>query len=137
MFNNVLIGNIYFMKFSGDFTEQSGWRPGVVIQNNIGNKYSPNIIAVPLTSSLKKLNMPTHVVLRKEDVGLPTDSVALCENPQILAKQKIGSFISALPKYYMEKIAMACTVSMPLISFLDEKSLVAAWNEAKCLTCVL
>lgn len=137
MYNDVLIGNIYFMEFSGDMTEQNGWRPGVVIQNNIGNKYSPNIIAVPLTSSLKKLNMPTHVVLRKEDTGLYTDSVVLCENPQILARKKIGAFISSLPKYYMKQIAIACTVSMPLISFLDKESLIVVWNDAKCLTCAL
>ena len=57
------IGDVYHMYFSGDGNEQQGWRPGLVFQNNVGNKYSPNIIALPLTSSLKKLNQPTHVLL--------------------------------------------------------------------------
>lgn len=51
------IGEVYLMKFGGSGSEQSGWRPGVVFQNNMGNAYSPNIIALPLTSSLKKLSM--------------------------------------------------------------------------------
>lgn len=48
------IGEVYNMYFNGTGSEQSGWRPGVVFQNNIGNSKSPNIIALPLTSSLKK-----------------------------------------------------------------------------------
>ena len=134
MHNNMLIGSIYFMKFSGDFTEQNGWRPGVIIQNNVGNKYSPNVIAVPLTSSIKKLIMPTQVFLKKENTGLPSDSVVLCENPQIVAKKKIGGYIASLSKNYMKEIALACTVSMPLISFLDAASLEDAWKEAKFLS---
>lgn len=54
------IGEIYLMKFSGDGCEQSGIRPGLVFQNNMGNMYSPNIIALPITSSLKKSGQPTR-----------------------------------------------------------------------------
>lgn len=48
------IGEVYLMKFSGSGSEQVGWRPGLVFQNNVGNSFSPNIIALPLTSSIKK-----------------------------------------------------------------------------------
>lgn len=49
------IGDVYLMRFAGDASEQTGWRPGLVFQNNIGNVHSPNIIALPLTSSIKKI----------------------------------------------------------------------------------
>lgn len=134
---DIKIGSVYYMKFDGDYSEQFGWRPGVVIQNNIGNKYSPNIIAVPLTTSMKKLQMPTHVVLSKSDSGVINDSVVLCENPQRVSKHKIGSFISNLPEKYMKEIAVACAVSMPLISFLDEQSLVRLWGSVKKFACTV
>ena len=65
-----VIGEIYMMKFEGEGNVQNGWRPGVVFQNNVGNIYSPNIIALPVTCSIKKLNQPTHVVLKSEESGL-------------------------------------------------------------------
>lgn len=54
------IGEVYLMKFSGSGSEQVGWRPGLVFQNNVGNSHSPNVIALPLTSSIKKTSQPTH-----------------------------------------------------------------------------
>lgn len=136
MRDNIKIGNIYYMKFDGDNSEQRGWRPGVVIQNNIGNRFSPNIIAVPLTTSMKKISMPTHVVVEKDDSGLSRDSVVLCENPQHISKDKLGSFIASLPSKYMKEIAVACSVSMPLISFLDLDSLLELWSSVKKLSCM-
>lgn len=50
------IGDVYLMRFGGCGNEQKGWRPGLVFQNNLGNQYSPNIIALPLTSAIKKSN---------------------------------------------------------------------------------
>lgn len=81
------IGEVYLMKFGGSGSEQSGWRPGVVFQNNMGNAYSPNIIALPLTSSLKKTNQPTHVIIKAADSGLRRDSMVLCENPERMSKE--------------------------------------------------
>ena len=77
------IGDVYLMRFGGSGSEQSGWRPGIVFQNNIGNAYSPNIIALPLTSQIKKANQPTHVILPAKETGLRKDSMVLCENPEI------------------------------------------------------
>ena len=54
------IGEVYYMRFGGTGSEQEGFRPGLVFQNNMGNAHSPNIIALPMTSVMKKLGHPTH-----------------------------------------------------------------------------
>lgn len=64
------IGEIYMMRFGGSANEQTGWRPGLVFQNNVGNAHSPNIIALPLTSVIKKAKQPTHVVVKASNTGL-------------------------------------------------------------------
>ena len=80
------IGEVYMMNFGGTGNEQSGWRPGLVFQNNTGNVFSPNIIALPLTGSIKKTDQPTHVVVRAAETGLLKDSMVLCENPERMSK---------------------------------------------------
>lgn len=130
------IGEIYNMYFNGTGSEQSGWRPGVVFQNNVGNVNSPNIIALPLTSSLKKLYMPTHVLLRAADTELRKDSVVICENPEKMSKDKIGKYITTLPDSYMKKIAMANLIATSAISFIDKDSLISVWEKAIQMNCV-
>lgn len=98
-----VIGDVYLMKFEGSGNEQSGWRPGVVFQNNVGNAHSPNVIALPLTSSIKKTNQPTHVVVLAADTGLRRDSMVLCENPEKMSKARIGKFLTRLPDEYNEE----------------------------------
>lgn len=128
--NNPRIGDVYLMEFTGSGSEQSGRRPGLVFQNNVGNKYSPNIIALPLTSSLKKLDMPTHVLVKAKDSGLLRDSVVLCENPQRMSKERIGNYITTLPKHYMKEIAMGHLIATSAISFLDIPSIINAWKKS-------
>ena len=77
------IGDVYLMKFGGSGSEQSGWRPGVVFQNNVGNAHSPNIIALPLTSSIKKTNQPTHVIVKAADSFLLPSSSTYFPNVMI------------------------------------------------------
>lgn len=129
------IGEVYNMYFSGTGSEQSGWRPGVVFQNNIGNVNSPNIIALPLTSSLKKLYMPTHVLVKSADTGLRKDSIVICENPEKMSKDKVGKYITTLPQEYMKKIAIANLIATSAISFLDKDSLIYVWEKAIQLNC--
>lgn len=124
------IGEVYLMKFDGEGSEQSGFRPGLVFQNNVGNMYSPNIIALPITSSLKKAGQPTHVVLYAHDTGLKMDSMVLCENPERLSKAKIGKYITSLPRYYMRKIAEASLLATSAISYLDVDLLQSIWMKA-------
>ena len=91
------IGDIYLMHFGGSGNEQRGWRPGLVFQNNLGNLHSPNIIALPLTSSIKKSNQPTHVVIPAEGTGLAKDSMVLCENPERMSKDRLGNYLTTIP----------------------------------------
>lgn len=124
------IGEIYYMKFNGSGSEQNGWRPGLVFQNNIGNAYSPNIIALPLTSCLKKIEQPTHVILSAEKTGLKRDSMVLCENPERMSKERIGDYITTLSNEYMGKIAAANLLATSAISFIDPELLMVIWDEA-------
>lgn len=130
------IGEIYNMYFGGTGSEQSGWRPGVVFQNNIGNANSPNIIALPLTSSIKKLYMPTHVLVKSAETGLRRDSIVICENPEKMSKEKVGKYITTLPQKYMREIAIASLIATSAISFLDKDSLVLVWEKAVRMNCV-
>lgn len=115
------IGDVYLINFSGIDHEQCGIRPGVVFQNNTGNIYSPNIIALPLTSSVKKLNdeLPTHVKVYSDDSGLIKDSVVLCENPVIVSKNRCRNFLTTLPMKYMREIAIANLIATSALSFIE------------------
>ena len=73
---------------------QSGYRPGIVIQNDVGNKYSPTLIVMPLTSKMKNLDQATHLLIKcNKENGLRTDSILLAEQISTIDKnkaQKIG-----------------------------------------------
>mgnify|MGYP001038265917 CR=1 FL=1 len=127
------IGEIYMMRFSGSGSEQSGWRPGLVFQNNAGNAHSPNIIAVPLTSSLKKAGQPTRVVVSSADTDLERDSMVLCENPERMSKDRVGKYITTLPEAYMKKVAEASLLATGVISYLDADMLLRVWKRAVSL----
>lgn len=124
------IGEVYLIKFDGTGSEQSGWRPGVVFQNNVGNIHSPNIIALPMTSVIKKVNLPTHVLIRAADSGIRHDSIVMCENPQRVSKEKISRYITTLSEQYMAEIAVANLIATSAISFLNREELFAAWSRA-------
>lgn len=71
-------------------SEQGGKRPVIVIQNDTGNKYSPTIIVIPLTSEIKKVNMPTHCILHKSlHNGLSVNSMALAEQIRVIDKSRL------------------------------------------------
>ncbi len=122
-----LIGEVYLMKFDGSNSEQGGWRPGLVFQNNTGNAHSPNIIALPLTSSIKKTGQPTHVVVYAADSGLVRDSMVLCENPERMSKDRIGKYLTTLSDKYMREVAAANLIATSALSFLDISSLLEVW----------
>lgn len=124
------IGDVYMARFDGTGSEQSGLRPAVVFQNNKGNAYSPNVIVLPMTTSLKKVDLPTHVVVPARDTGLRFDSMVLCENPECISKDKLGAYITTLPLPYMKKIAAASLVATAAIAFLDMDALQSVWEKA-------
>lgn len=124
------IGDVYLMKFDGLGNEQTGWRPGLVFQNNTGNYYSPNIIALPFTSSLKKLSQPTHVLISAHESGLSRDSVLLCENPERLSKERIGVYITTLTDQQMGLVARASLLATAAIAFLNPYDLLEIRDRA-------
>jgi len=127
------IGDVYLMLFGGSGSEQKGWRPGLVFQNNLGNKYSPNIIALPLTSAIKKTNQPTHVVIPALGTGLARDSMVLCENPERMSKERLGAYLTTIPREYMSRVAEANLLATSAISFINPDLLLLIWNQAVVL----
>lgn len=129
------IGDVYLMKFDGSGSEQQGWRPGLVFQNNVGNDHSPNIVVLPITSVCKKINQPTHVFVPKS-TGLKLDSMVLCENPQCVSKCRLGKYLTTLPEEYMAKVAEASLLASSVIAYLDPEVLLMIWNRAVSLNSV-
>lgn len=127
------IGEVYFMEINGTNNEQRGYRPCVVFQNNIGNAHSPNVVALPLTTALKKTDMPTHVVLTAKETGLPKDSMVLCENPVCISKTKIGNYITTLSNEHMMKIAEGNIYASSAIAFINPDVLKLIWEKAVSL----
>lgn len=127
------IGEVYLMNFNGIGSEQSGLRPGLVFQNNVGNAHSPNIIALPLTSALKKIGQPTHVVIHASEGGLAKDSVVLCENPEKMSKERIGRFLTKLSDEDMKRVTEANLLATSAIAYLDPESLIRIWKAATAL----
>lgn len=128
--NELRIGDVYLMKFDGVGNEQQGWRPGLVFQNNVGNHYSPNIIALPFTTSIKKADQPTHVFIPCDRTGLRYDSMVLCENPERMSKTRIGRYLTTLSDFYMAKIAEANLLASSAISFIDPNKLMEIQRKA-------
>ena len=129
-YSQVKIGEVYLMKFTGEGNEQNGWRPGLVFQNNTGNIYSPNVIALPLTSSIKKMGQPTHVLIPASKTGLRVDSVVLCENPQRMSKNNIGMFITTLSDDLMREVAIGSMLASSAISFMNKEDLMRVYKQA-------
>ena len=127
------IGDVYMMWFDGVGSEQHGMRPGVIFSNNVGNKYSPNVIALPMTSSIKKVNQPTHVVVKRDGTGLAKDSMVLCENPERMSKDRIGEYITTLSMDTVRKLAIASVLATSAIAFIEPESLINVWEAARSL----
>ena len=93
-------------------SEQGGIRPVLVVQNDIGNRYSPTIIAAAITSKLDKAKMPTHIPLRAEGHGLVKDSVVLLEQIRTIDKKRLRERIGELSAPDMKKINRALLISL-------------------------
>lgn len=116
-------GDVYMLKFDGIGSEQTGWRPALIFQNNVGNFYSPNVIVLPLTSKIKKSTQPTHVFIPSDGTGLARDSMVLCENPVSVSKSKLGRYLTTLPDIYLSQIAEAHILATAAISFVDPSAI--------------
>lgn len=123
------IGDVYSVYFDGDGSVQQGWRPAVVYQNNVGNLRSPNVVVLPLTSSIKKVEMPTHVFV-SASCGLRCDSMVICENPHCISKSRLGGFITSLPESVMREVAKSSLLASSAVSYLSLNDLIQTWQIA-------
>ena len=98
-------------------SEQGGYRPVLVIQNNVGNKYSPTVIVAAITSHIEKAKLPTHVELSAKEHGLEKDSVILLEQVRTIDKQRLQQKITELDEKVMAKVDEALKISLGLIDF--------------------
>ncbi len=106
-------GDIFFADLSPVVgSEQGGIRPVVVLQNDVGNKYSPTVIVAAITSQIGKAKIPTHIELPADEYGLPKDSVVLLEQIRTIDKRRLKSLISSLDKFKMKEINRAILISL-------------------------
>jgi mRNA interferase MazF len=93
-------------------SEQGGLRPVLIIQNDIGNKHSPTIIAAAITSQINKAKLPTHIEIKGEKFGLNKDSVILLEQIRTLDKRRLREKIGELDAETMESVNKAILISL-------------------------
>lgn len=111
---NIKRGDIYYADLSPVVgSEQSGIRPILVIQNDIGNKFSPTIIGVPITSKAK-ISMPTHIAIEGNKYGLDKDSIILAEQIRTLDKSRLKEKVGRLDKKALEQVKKAIEISCGL-----------------------
>ena len=105
-------GDIYYAALSPVVgSEQGGIRPVLVIQNDVGNKYSPTVIAAAITSKINKAKMPTHIELSANEYGLNKDSVILLEQIRTIDKRRLREKIGKLDELMMKSVDKALFIS--------------------------
>lgn len=108
-------GDVYYADLDPVIgSEQNGHRPIIVLQNDIGNLYSPTTIAAMVTSSQKK-KLPTHVHVIDESSGLTDDSIVMLEHIRTIDKQRLGSMIGHISAETMELIENAALCSLGIV----------------------
>jgi mRNA interferase MazF len=111
-------GYIFFADLSPVVgSEQGGIRPVLVIQNDVGNKYSPTVIIAAITSHIEKAKLPTHVEVEAKEYGLEKDSVILLEQIRTIDKQRLLDKVTELDDRVMQKVNQALRISLGLIEF--------------------
>ena len=109
-------GDIYYADLSPVVgSEQGGIRPVLIIQNDVGNKYSPTVIAAAITSRMGKTKLPTHIDVYAERAGLARDSVVLLEQVRTLDKRRLREKMGRLDESIMSEIDTAIAVSLGLL----------------------
>ena len=108
-------GDIYYADLSPVVgSEQGGLRPVLIIQNDVGNRYSPTVIAAAITSRMGKTRLPTHIDIYADKVGLAKDSVILLEQIRTLDKQRLKEKMGHLDDTLMSEVNTAIAVSFGL-----------------------
>jgi mRNA interferase MazF len=109
-------GEVYYADLSPVIgSEQGGCRPIIILQNDVGNKFSPTTIIAPITSRLTKHPLPTHVALNKGECGLPSDSMILLEQVKTIDKQRLKEKMGVIEGEKMGEVAAALNISLGLV----------------------
>ena len=110
-------GDLFFADLSPVVgSEQGGVRPVLVVQNDVGNKYSPTVIVAAVTSQTGKAKLPTHVQLQATQGGLSRDSVVLLEQLRTIDKQRLKERVCHLDTDTLKRVNYALKISLELIT---------------------
>lgn len=108
-------GDIYYADLSPVVgSEQGGIRPVLIVQNDVGNRFSPTVIAAAITSQKDKNKLPTHIQVNANDSGLTKDSIVLLEQVRTIDKQRLKEKMGRLDDASMSRINQALSVSFGL-----------------------
>ena len=108
-------GDIFYADLSPVVgSEQGGVRPVLVVQNDVGNKYSPTVIVAAITSQINKAKMPTHIELSGDEYGLSKDSVVLMEQIRTIDKKRLKEKIGHMDEEHSREIDEALKISFGL-----------------------
>lgn len=108
-------GEIYYADLSPVIgSEQGGIRPVLIVQNDVGNKFSPTVIAAAITSQRFKTNLPTHIQVNADECGLAKDSIVLLEQVRTIDKKRLREKMGNLDEEDMSRIDKALSVSFGL-----------------------
>lgn len=108
-------GDIFYADLSPVIgSEQGGVRPVLIVQNDVGNKFSPTVIAAAITSRQDKASLPTHIEVDAKDCGLAKDSVVLLEQVRTIDKKRLREKMGTLDNGDMGKVNEALSVSFGL-----------------------
>lgn len=111
-------GEIYLADLSPVVgSEQGGIRPVLIVQNNVGNKYSPTVIVVAITSKTFKTKIPTHVDFCAQDYGLTRNSLILCEQMRTIDKMRLKLKLGKIEGHILKRINDALKVSLNISWF--------------------
>jgi mRNA interferase MazF len=109
-------GDIYYANLSPVVgSEQGGHRPVLVIQNDVGNKYSPTVIVAAITSQISKAKLPTHVEVNAKQYNLEKDSVVLLEQLRTIDKRRLREKVTHLSEEIMNRVDEAIRISVGLV----------------------
>ena len=112
---NIKRGEIYYADLSPVIgSEQGGIRPVLIVQNDVGNRYSPTVIAAAITSQRDKTKLPTHISVEASDCGLQKDSIVLLEQVRTIDKQRLKERMGSLDVASMGQVDKALSVSFGL-----------------------
>lgn len=111
-------GDVFFADLSPVVgSEQGGTRPVLIIQNDIGNRFSPTVIVAAITAQIQKAKLPTHVEIKANKYGFERDSVILLEQLRTIDKSRLTDRITQLDTQLMEKVDIALGISLGLVKF--------------------